>query len=366
MYRVHTYYFLALTFFVVLLSGCKGSLDLDGNEGIPIEFALPNFDVQVKGVQLTTDNISNFGVFASLENNGRSFSDNSADLSTFMSNVEVQKDKETGKWCATPAHYWPIFPVKKLSFFAYAPYGVVGNDAAPDWGSRTITLPYAVAANPASQSDFCVARAVLDKTKEDAGNPISFEFVHTLSFVTFVANYVGTVPDGCYLRVDELTLSNLYNSSSLTLNSNQQDDQPFFEWGVPEESKNASYTLSVGNNTLDDKELCDISKGTSEFVMPDGLLYLVPQEVNADDNSARSILDVTFSFVKKDSRKSIVAQFYTSLQLPNGVWQAGRKHKYQFTIDVSKASLIDISLVDGGWIEDWENSKEVVSGKPLI
>ena len=208
---------------------------------------------------------------------------------------------------------------------------------------------------------------MLDKTKEDAGNPISFEFAHTLSFVTFVANYIGTVPNGCYLRVDELTLSNLYNSSSLILNSNQQDDQPFFEWGTPEESKNASYTLSVGNTTLEDKKLHDSSEGAyTEFVMPDGLLYLVPQEVNADDNSARSVLDVTFSFVKTGSNNSIVAQFYTSLQLPNGVWQAGRKHKYQFTIDVSKASLIDISLVDGGWIKDWANSNEVVSDKPLI
>ena len=62
---------------------------------------------------------------------------------------------------------------------------------------------------------------------------VPFLFNHTLSFVTFSANYDdedNILPDGCYLRIDELILYNLVGTNTLVLNSSSGDD--YFSWGA--------------------------------------------------------------------------------------------------------------------------------------
>ena len=108
---------LILVFFATLI-GCSKVSDADFDPQIPIDFSVQDYTADVKGIELTTGKLLNFGVFAALETNpSKDFSDIEADqLDLFMDDVEVVKDKN-GIWKSTPSYYWPYLPDKSLSFF---------------------------------------------------------------------------------------------------------------------------------------------------------------------------------------------------------------------------------------------------------
>lgn len=354
-----------------------GKLSVDDSQSmIPIDFSVRDYAAEVKGSSLTTDNISSFGVFAALEENGQDgFSDvEASELQLFMDNVPVTKDA-SGRWSANPPHYWPLLEDKSLSFFAYAPHSEFADmEVLAGWDEgnlvndrKSVEITYTLNSSPAKHVDLSVAAAVLDRVRDTDGDgnidPVEFGFRHTLSSVSFAANYIGNLPEGCYLRVDELTVGELVNSNTLIYDSSQSD---FFEWKAitSQTPRTGSYVLNVGSLTIaashrinpksTDTQAEDVY---TDFVTADGVLYALPQEVNPAGLQNKAKMDITFSYVKSNTH-AVIAQFYTSIDLPNHTLEVARKYKYQFTLDVTTASLINISCVDNGaWIIDWTDSE---------
>lgn len=360
--------FLCLFF---LLACDKESSGVDSMDAI--EFAVADYDAVVKGSELTTDNINSFGVFAALEEGNDGFDSVDSDLlQPFMTDVPVTR--KDGKWAATPQHYWPILQDKYLSFFAYAPHSAgTGISAKAGWEKesgvsepKTVEVTYTLDSNPAKHVDLCVASAVLDRARDNDGDgksdPIVFDFKHTLASVSFAANYIGTLPEGCYLRIDELVVGKMVNTNKLVYNSEKKD---YFTWDpiTLDTVRDGSYVLNIGSRTLSSNQpiikKSDNSSGEvtyTDFVTTNGLIYALPQEVNPVGRPIITKIDVTFSYVKTESDAPI-AQFYTSVDLPNSTLIVARKYKYLFTLDVTNTSLISISCVDtGAWIIDWKNS----------
>lgn len=364
---VHRKLILVVASAIMLLSCQKG-----GENDIEITFSLPYME-EVKATEYTTDNLPSFGVFATLEESGEPFLEDDANLETFMDNVPVSK--QGGIWCATPKHYWPVIANKKLSFFAYAPHNGSNPEIVPDedWsiGKKNISIQYTPPSNPSHQVDLCVSRAVLDKEKVvDGDNTVSLEFDHTLCWVTFSANYVGKVPDGCYLRIDELNLNNIAGTNSLVYNSSSTGD--FFAWNpiADDAVKDASYTMTVSGTTLGGNALNRIEKGEADpeytsFVTANGNLYLLPQKVNSAGAAVKTSMKVTFSYVKNDVNNTVIAQFYAVMDLPESEWEVAKKVRYLFTIDVEKVSLINFSAVSSDWIVDWKDSENSHSGSEI-
>ena len=296
-----------------------------------------------------------------------------------MDNVPVMKNKSNNKWLSDPPYYWPKLSDKSLSFFAYAPYSQ--NRAitvAAGWGKgaesdKKLKISYTSDSNPANHLDLCVAEAVLDRTRlydrnlDGNPDPIAFNFHHTLAAVSFAANYKGNLPDGCYLRIDELNVGNLLGSNVLTFPG---EGDGVFEWAPVTSSmpRTVSYNLSIGALTLlrykpleklPDKSTDPVTY--TDFVTADGVIYALPQPINPSDDEIYTKIDITFSYVKNDSHDQI-AQFYTSINLPVSTLQPACQYKYVFTLDVTNTSLINIACVNNGsWIVDWKNSNNIHS-----
>ena len=335
--------------------------------GDEISFSI---SADVKANELTNSNIYNFGVYAALERNGGDFSQ-SSELQGHMNNVIVSKNSDG--WSASPKHYWPVDQNMKLSFFAYAPHITNGTDIQgpenKDWNSdKNLRIVYSPNENPAVQKDFCVARAVLNKTStpDINGNipPIQFNFEHTLTWISFAANYVGTL-DNCNMVIDEIVLKNVVGENTIICKPDQNGN--FFEWAELSYNapKTALYTLQSDKYTLAKTPIPNKDENNNAYQdisTAEGYLYLLPQSINpltagdgGNANKVKTIIDVVFSYVKKDVNNTIIAQFNTSMVLPNSTWNAGQKIKYNFTLDVTTASLISISPT----IEPWTPSGNI-------
>lgn len=375
----YIYFLLAL---LVMLSSCDKKEADSGNMSVlcPIEFGA-EYSAQVKASELTSGNISSFGVFAALEDDeDNSFVDVDVDrLELFMDDVPVRKT--SSGWLSDPVYYWPFLDDKHISFFAYAPHSAgTGIVASAHWGtdvagmkSKSISISYTMDADPSRHVDLCVASVVADRVKDEdydgVIDPVALEFHHTLASVTFAANYVGDVPDGCYLRIDELTLSNFVNTNTM---SYRYGTGGLYEWDDigGDSPKDGTAMLNISRSTLSSSAAINRTtapgKGDyTDFLTLNGVIYMLPQEINpiGTDDQERTKVDITFSYVRNDLSNAVTAQFYTSMTLPvetsekEIVLEPARKYKFLFTLDVTNASLVNISCVDDGeWMVDWVDS----------
>ena len=93
---------------------------------------------------------------------------------------------------------------------------------------------------------------------------------------------------------------------------------------------------------------------------------MLPQKINpiGTDDAELTKVDITFSYVRNDLSNAVTAQFYTSMTLPEETaekqifLEPAKKYKFLFTLDVTNASLVNVSCVDDGdWIVDWVDSE---------
>ena len=375
---------------VAALIGCSKTPVYDSKPLIPIDFSIQDYTIEVKGGSLTTENISNFGVFAAMESDVKNSFDqiNASDLELFMDNVSVVKNS-SGRWSANPPHYWPIHDDKSLSFFAYAPCSEY-IEASAGWGGdilqpdKMVHIAYSMDPDPARHIDLCVARAVLDRGRfedtdtDGAPSPVTFSFEHVLSMVSFAANYIGTLPDGCRLMIDEVSLENVSTSGKLILNAAQSGS--FYSWESM--SGKRDILLSVTGETLENNVFIDkadpnmSNRNYVDFVTDKGDVFILPQVINPESESAQdepdeeklASLSVTFSYVMTgNSGKPVVtAQFYTKMYLPSTDLMASKKTIYAFTIDVTSASLVNLSALSGNrWVNEWEEGVVITYPNPV-
>ena len=77
-------------------------------------------DAMTKGVELTNDNLLNFGVFASYT--GQDNWASSTGIYNFMYDQYVSRESKSDDWTYNPKKYWPTTKGDKISFFAYVPH----------------------------------------------------------------------------------------------------------------------------------------------------------------------------------------------------------------------------------------------------
>ena len=348
--------YISLLATIICISVCIGC-NKNEPESITADEIVFSPGAEVRATELTTLNLENIGVFATIEENGNEFNSNNAVLKNFMDNIKVAQSSEG--WSATPKHYWPSNSETKLSFFAYAPYNEFNQEilvpGTNDWSNgKTLEINFSPKQNPYNQVDLCVAKAVLDQSPpaygQGAAPLIELNFKHTLSWISFEANYTGDIPDGCYLRIDEISLRNIIDENTLVYNS---QEEIFFSWKSLENTENkGNYTLSIYGGTLGDTPLCHMSENKfTDIATATGYLFLLPQVINPPNNGTPSMIDVTFSYVKNDNKNTVIAQFYISKKMPHSEWFVNKRIKYQMTLDITSASLINITPAIVDWIE---------------
>ena len=288
---------------------------------------------------LTTPNLTSFDVMAIWNYNG------SAANKWYLRGQEVTKPSTV--WTTTPPSYWTV--TGNLSFFMYTPKA-----------SANIVPVYPVSGMPgieytpsttdiANQQDLCLARPVLNATKEIG--PVPATFHHALTQVWFDLNYEGTPPGSpAYsVKVEDIRINNIIGTRTATYTTTP----PYFEWSGG--TADCTYELTLAASHL--RNIYLPLKPATEVAVQNSLggLFLLPQTL---DPSAT--IEITYSFFDTapdpDVRK---ATFTKSVSIPSpSVWPANRTIRYKITVDVGVSSPIDLS---GYTIDDWTESGSVHS-----
>lgn len=164
--------------------------------------------VQARAQELTNDNLTNFGVFASYT--GGSVWTSTSPFN-FMYNQKVERtitpsenggEATVGEWEYSPLKYWPTTQGDQISFFAYAPYSENAN-CITIIGDNTKTgapeIKYTINANSLKSAEDFVADVLYNQTKSAEVNPddsertVSFTLNHELTRLAFEAKLDKTV-----------------------------------------------------------------------------------------------------------------------------------------------------------------------------
>lgn len=243
-------------------------------------------------------------------------------------------------WRTTPAAYWPA--AGTLDFFMYAPYKpelTSIKSLNPTTGLPTMRYtPEAV--DIANQLDFCMAQPVYDATVTQYGTDgVPATFRHTLTNVEFYVNYVGNVPSGYNVYLEELTIENVIGSKTIAWT----ESEPYYQWQADAEcTADSSYSLLRSQTHLKDEVIPSKTSNAAGAPLQNsaGRLYLLPQTIQA---GAR--LHVVYGFYYGTlPSATLVVPFDKYIALPAGtVWPADKTVRYHVTIDVGESSEIKLS-----------------------
>ena len=253
--------------------------------------------------------------------------------------------KPSTEWVTTPMSYWTV--TGNLSFFMYAPSASMVDGITAVYS--TTGMPGIIyTPNPDNISDMpdlCMARPVLNSTKEIGSVPAVFH--HTLTQIWFDMNYEGTPPSGYSVKVENIKLRNIVGTRTATYTT----VPPYFEWSGG--TADTDYELKLSSSHLRDMYLALKPAPEEPIQNSMGRLYLIPQTL---DPSA--CIEITYSFFDTapdpDVRK---ATFTKSVNIPSpSVWPANRTIRYKITVDVGLSSPVVLS---GCTIDDWTESGSI-------
>ncbi|MBO7279274.1 MAG: fimbrillin family protein [Bacteroidales bacterium] len=210
--------------------------------------------VQSKSVELTNDNLNNFGVFASYTAEA-GFSLSSP--FNYMFNQRVEKSSSS--WVYSPLKYWPTDKDEMITFFAYAPYATSNNISVVSTNDDTgcPVLRYTLtSANLDVAQDF-VTDVLVDETQtvsatddpDDADRTVSFEFRHELTRIAFGAKLDRTAWDN---TKDNKTQINI---KEITFGGTNLITEADYTFGVTDHARGAWSNPTIG--TLDMAKLLD-------------------------------------------------------------------------------------------------------------
>lgn len=175
------------------MTGCSNdeiSYDSSKQEAQAIQFdTYLGKNVQGRASELSTDNLKNFGVFASYTA-GKDW-ENGEKKMNFMFNQKVENI--SSNWVYTPLKYWPEKKEEKISFFAYAPYlnyeDTPANSITPPVNTATDApvLEFSISKDVKKMVDFTAGVQMDVVTKTNQEDKVSFKLHHELARVNFAA-----------------------------------------------------------------------------------------------------------------------------------------------------------------------------------
>ena len=107
----------AVVLSLLLIAGCTAENEEGEALPTPLTFSTSVHTTARAATDLTTDNLTSVGLFASFTQGN--YNASTATLN-FMYNQKLAKNNSA--WTYSPEKYWPNNSTDKISFFAYAPY----------------------------------------------------------------------------------------------------------------------------------------------------------------------------------------------------------------------------------------------------
>ena len=300
---------------VATLSACSNYLDEDEKgEKTPKSFvSFTPMEIQTigatRGAQTTTATITGYGVSSSIYSASNTYT--SAGCGSYWFNEEI--DAASGN----SGYYWPGAEYR-VSFFAYAPYGLSG--LAPQ-SKNDIGKPvyqYTVPSAIANQADFITAE-VLDHSGAGITDPVPLTFYHQCTDIRFnVYNQGSDAITVHSIAISGVKYSGTYTNGVWTLNPavNSSSVNPFL--------------LSLGTVVAADATV-DVTGTTNHFVM-------LPQTVT----TGTAIFDVDATV--GGERKHYYHTLTSNLELQ-------KSKSYTFKLTLGEGALIVDTETD---IQDWE------------
>ena len=288
-------------------------------------------DAESRASVFTTDNMktAGFAVFASYTGQ----SDFSDQTMNFMYNQQVTYN--VSAWKYTPLKYWPNNPGDKVSFFAYAPHGVLGAVNTPNEAQVTFTVQDAVA----NQKDLVVADAVMDKTKQAIADKVTFTFKHVLARVGLNVEAMFDLVNSDATGDTDHNTGNGEKAEKTTINVTKVQlignfdkdgviDLTNSTWsGVAAAGSEVIYTWDADN--FDSAVANDVTTTKQQLNKADHYAMIIPQNVTG--MKVRVTYTVTTNDAKLDGEKSAIQNVITSAP-------------FDFTFTQGKAYMFNLHL----------------------
>lgn len=301
---------------LLVLAGCSSNEDEINNIIANNDNAI-TFDTYVGKVTKALDkgnfiNDDAFGVLASHYTGTFSTFD-----ANFMGNTKIVYTEGWDYATPTDAKYWPNDENNKLAFIAYFPY----SETAPTITAGAMKIPFTVEDTPANQKDLMWSTIIeatktdKDGTKTNGANnnadatKTSFLFKHALSKVEFKAKLGAVSYSGATIKVTNVKIGEIANSSNFTINSTLTDGT----WDASP-SGTKDYTLTEETAVSSDSP---VSVGTS--------LLMIPQSIA----SKKVILSYAVSY--ENPTTTITETKEVTL---TGTWDANKHYTYTFVISL--------------------------------
>ncbi len=272
----------------------------------------------------TTDNISDFGVFASLRPDGSSASSDSYSPD-YMYNVDVTK---ANSWAPEDEYLWP--GKATLHINAYSPYceadeigdeGITSIPASDDKGDLSIS--WVTPSDVANQIDLMWATPV-----DASSSPCDLTFNHALTAIKFVT---GAEMAPCTIK--EIGITDVVSSGSLNLETGA--------WTLGDTT--ADYLLSPQTVLSAEQGSQYVASGTA-ITADEQTLLLLPQTLQS---SSAISLTITVDGTDYSFTSSLSGQ----------EWTAGKTIIYRLSANpVTDSLILDIVDADGNPISTLKSS----------
>ncbi len=326
------------------------------SEGGNIKFTVDSISpgALTKGGVINSGNISTMGVFCSTSAvvfDGTTIPDH-------MYKAEVQLGLG-GKWNIQPASSGVIANTtwesgKYHSFFAFAPYDVVSSAAnvvSDQTAAGSPTLKYTVPVAPLDHKDLLYSSHIDAINYNISNTPVSLQFAHALSKVTFSAaksdyEEAGATPEVVVVKAFEL--SNIWNSATLTFSSGSYA-------GVWDYSgsgaKDQNITTSTANGGLNSSSLGAVM---SNITATDGALMLIPQQFDLSATMT-VVMDITKSVTIGGVATPVTNEYiqqFSLASISSAGWAMEGSYHYKFTYNGDGFLPSSIEVVATQWNEE--------------
>lgn len=248
---------------------------------------------QSRGVVLTENNLTSFGVWASREE------DNVKE--SFFKNLKVTRNASTSECASERAYYWPG-AMYTLGFVGIAPYNPQGL-TVDDNGALPATLDYTVPTLAVDQSDLMIG--VTHDYNGDDKTPVHLEFRHLCSAVNVK---VGTIPQG---SIKAITFKNIYNKGTYTIANDA--------WSVNNASKDNFAVDFVGTST--NYPTAGTETGNPQINDANATFMMIPQTLPDDAE-----IEITFLHSNTGKEETLKAS------LKGTSWVMGQTNNYLISI----------------------------------
>ena len=268
------------------------------NNGYAVEVKDMQNNTHSKGAILTSETITDFGVFGYSTNNTDW---TAADKPNWLFDHKTEKAKN---W--NTHEPWAD---GKNSFFAYAPYKTEANGitiVSTEATAGAPTIKYVMDVAAANQPDILVATPALNKTKPAGVNQgVPMTFKHKLAAIGFrITNTAGRA-------IVKISVTGIKTEGTLIIDNENES-----KWDMSAQAGTSSLMYAAGVNTTATGDHSNITE--AQLMKSDGYLMLLPQIFEADAKLMVVSSGGEFEYNLNDFTTSIEAgkQYTYVLELP--------------------------------------------------